>query len=32
MLLFSPALDHSVETNRSNALRLSIAFNIGPET
>lgn len=32
MLLFPPALDHSVEVNRSNALRLSIAFNIGPET
>jgi hypothetical protein len=32
MLLFSPALDHSVEVNRSSVQRLSIAFNIGPET
>jgi hypothetical protein len=30
LLLFSPALEHSVEVNRSPAQRLSIAFNIGP--
>ncbi|MEA3640558.1 MAG: putative 2OG-Fe(II) oxygenase [Lamprobacter sp.] len=30
MLLFAPALEHSVEINRSDAQRLSIAFNIGP--
>jgi len=30
MLLFSPALEHSVEINLSNRQRLSIAFNIGP--
>jgi hypothetical protein len=30
LLLFSPALDHSVEVNRSGARRLSLAFNIGP--
>lgn len=30
LLLFAPALEHSVEVNRSDAQRLSIAFNIGP--
>ncbi|MBK1706525.1 putative 2OG-Fe(II) oxygenase [Halochromatium glycolicum] len=30
-LLFPPALEHSVETNRSSTQRLSIAFNIGPD-
>lgn len=30
MLLFAPALEHSVEINRSTHQRLSIAFNIGP--
>lgn len=30
LLLFSPSLDHAVEVNRSNARRLSLAFNIGP--
>lgn len=30
MLLFSPALAHSVAVNRSHAQRLSLAFNIGP--
>ncbi len=30
LLLFAPALEHSVEVNRSKAQRLSIAFNIGP--
>lgn len=30
MLFFPPSLRHAVETNRSNELRLSIAFNIGP--
>ncbi|NEX15315.1 MAG: hypothetical protein C1943_01435 [Halochromatium sp.] len=30
LLLFSPALEHSVEINRSTTQRLSIAFNIGP--
>jgi hypothetical protein len=30
MLLFPPELPHSVGTNLSQALRLSIAFNIGP--
>ncbi|MCB2262656.1 MAG: 2OG-Fe(II) oxygenase family protein [Candidatus Thiosymbion ectosymbiont of Robbea hypermnestra] len=29
-LFFSPSLSHRVETNRSNALRLSLAFNFGP--
>lgn len=31
LLLFAPALEHSVEVNRSTAQRLSVAFNIGPE-
>lgn len=31
MLLFAPAIEHSVETNRSETQRLSIAFNIGPD-
>ncbi len=31
MLLFPPSLEHSVETNRSDQQRLSIAFNIGPD-
>lgn len=31
MLLFCPALDHSVEVNHSDVQRLSIAFNIGPQ-
>lgn len=31
MLLFAPALEHSVETNRSDQQRLCIAFNIGPD-
>jgi ectoine hydroxylase-related dioxygenase (phytanoyl-CoA dioxygenase family) len=30
MLLFPPALVHSVEQNRSAERRLSLAFNIGP--
>ncbi|MFP4494655.1 MAG: putative 2OG-Fe(II) oxygenase [Halochromatium sp.] len=30
LLLFDPALEHSVERNRGTARRLSIAFNIGP--
>lgn len=30
MLLFAPSLHHSVAPNRSNELRLSVAFNIGP--
>ena len=29
LLLFAPELQHSVEPNRSNQLRLSIAFNFG---
>lgn len=31
MLLFAPSLEHSVEANQSRLLRLSIAFNIGPD-
>lgn len=31
LLLFAPSLEHSVEINLSNAQRLSIAFNIGPD-
>jgi hypothetical protein len=31
ILLFPPTLEHSVESNRSSAQRLSIAFNIGPD-
>ncbi|WP_462320470.1 putative 2OG-Fe(II) oxygenase [Halochromatium sp.] len=30
LLLFAPGLEHSVEVNRSQKRRLSIAFNIGP--
>jgi hypothetical protein len=30
LLLFPPQLPHAVEENRSDRLRLSIAFNIGP--
>lgn len=30
LLLFPPGLPHAVEENRSDRLRLSIAFNIGP--
>lgn len=30
LLLFPPTLAHGVERNRSDDLRLSIAFNIGP--
>lgn len=30
LLLFDPALEHSVERNRGASRRLSIAFNIGP--
>jgi hypothetical protein len=30
LLLFPPQLAHAVEQNRSDGLRLSIAFNIGP--
>ncbi|WP_089724474.1 putative 2OG-Fe(II) oxygenase [Candidatus Thiosymbion oneisti] len=29
-LFFPPSLSHRVETNRSDALRLSLAFNFGP--
>lgn len=29
-LFFPPGLSHRVETNRSEALRLSLAFNFGP--
>jgi len=29
-LFFPPSLSHRVETNHSNALRLSLAFNFGP--
>jgi len=29
-LFFPPNLSHRVETNRSDALRLSLAFNFGP--
>jgi len=29
-LFFPPSLTHRVETNRSDALRLSLAFNFGP--
>jgi hypothetical protein len=30
LVLFSPELEHEVESNRSGAERLSIAFNFGP--
>jgi hypothetical protein len=30
LVLFSPSLEHEVEENRSDATRLSVAFNIGP--
>jgi hypothetical protein len=30
LLLFAPSLLHSVEVNRSDQLRLSVAFNLGP--
>ena len=30
LLLFPPSLLHSVEANRSDQLRLSVAFNLGP--
>jgi ectoine hydroxylase-related dioxygenase (phytanoyl-CoA dioxygenase family) len=30
LLLFSPELEHSVDVNRSDAQRLSLAFNVGP--
>ena len=32
LVMFPPSLEHAVEENRGDALRLSIAFNFGPAT
>ena len=32
MLLFPPDLPHDVEENTSSGIRLSVAFNVGPDT